>query len=273
MLVIVEPTSWSPYWFKKYVKPIFDAGAVDYELYEPADHPAEIIEKVRKLIWDSREQHSKNMNNESIKKKIIAHQQWSWFGLVSSGEAPTEKEKEEDLKRLEQELTEKYLPHLYAPLYNHHIGIVALGPNPWRHVLLGLIEGSLTSRENEGDSRQQRSIEHQLDPSIEYPTLGFLSGLDLSGWSNIPFRIYGWVSKRYMCEKLAKDALKIIQNQSIEFDVSRDLALGSDEFRPFEKKDEKEKVEKDRVNELWTEEAEGLSSIDPVIANRLRIYP
>ena len=271
VLVIVEPSSWSPYWFKEFVKPIFDAGAVDYELYEPNHHPAEIIERVRKLVWDARDQHQLQIHRKSVKSKMEQARGsfGSWFEF---GPAVSANDQEEDLKRLEDELTEKYLPHLHTPKYNPRVGIVALGPIPWRHVLRGIEEGSLTTRANENDSRQTRNEQNQLDPSIVYPTLGFISGQDLSGWSYVPLRIAGWFSKRYMCQKIAEDTLVIIKNNSRPLETSKDLGRGSDSFRPFEKKDEKEKSDLDRINEMWTEEAERMESVDPLIASRLSIY-
>ncbi|KAJ3341481.1 mitochondrial import inner membrane translocase subunit tim54, partial [Kappamyces sp. JEL0680] len=262
--VFVEPTSWSPYWFEEMAKPIFDAGAVDYQVIE-RDHPAGIIEDVRNLIWDAREQH----HDEATRK--TEQRPSSWFSFGSNPQTPkTQQELEKLQQEMQNQLLKEFMPHVYKPKYDPAQDIIAVGPIPWRHVLLGLEEGSLTDRQEERGTRQTRDVRHMLPPSVPYPTLGYLSGPNISGWANVPLRVAGWFNKRAMARVIGAEALEIVLNRPVAFSPS-DVKLGSSDFRPYPKKKEsdKEKTVADSIAEAWTEEAEALPGVHDVVADRL----
>lgn len=264
----MEPTSWSPYWFEEFAKPIFDAGALDYELIEP-DHPSGIIEKVREIMWNARELHQQE-KLKSASANQAASAGGGWFSFSSRPKQPV-KSVQEEQKELQEELTRRFLPHLYKPLYDPKIGLVGLGAIPWRHLLYGIEEGSLTSLADEGqEKRQPRDPKHLMSHEIQYPVLGYITGQDLSGWSRFPRRIVGWFSKRFMARQVAQDSLALINSQVRPFEA-RDWELGSDDFRPYPKKKEKETTPADTVAQTWTEEAENRMQIDPAVAERLKI--
>ena len=69
MIVYLDPNSgWARFWFTEYVKPIFDAGAVDYQIVEPRDHVSDIILNARDLVWNAKEMEKEGTDIEARRK-------------------------------------------------------------------------------------------------------------------------------------------------------------------------------------------------------------
>ncbi|KAJ3261037.1 mitochondrial import inner membrane translocase subunit tim54 [Boothiomyces macroporosus] len=237
--VYLDHNNWTPYWFDEFVKPIFDDGAVDYELIDPI-HSSEIIAQVRDKIWDGKEFVSEKLKPKPAKKA-------SWFG---SSSVSTEEQKDQ--------LMQLHFPHLQKLKYDPSIGLVAVGAIGWRHLLCGLMEGHLTSRNDV-----------PFDHELEYPTLGFISTKNLSGWGYVPIRMYYWFNRRELAEKIGKEALAVVLGNKRGF-KQEDTLLGSDNYRPLEKKkDASEAVlEKEKLSDM----AESIAKIDDGLASKLYIY-
>ena len=134
--VILESTSWSKYWFDEFVKPVFDAGALDYELVDLKESP-QIIETARNIIWDAKDQQQKEINDKLETQELNKKQGWFVDNL-------TLEEQEKEYSKLEQNHIKLYVPHLHKPVYDDKIGMVAMGPISWRYMLYGLEYGSFT---------------------------------------------------------------------------------------------------------------------------------
>ncbi|KAJ3269481.1 mitochondrial import inner membrane translocase subunit tim54 [Terramyces sp. JEL0728] len=236
--VYLDHNNWTPYWFDEFVKPILDDGAVDYELIDPV-HSSEIIAQIRDKLWDGKE-YVLEQNKPKPPKKT------SWFGSSVS----TEEQKEQLMKL--------HFPHLQKLKYDPSVGLVAVGAIGWRHLLCGLMEGHLTSR-------SEAAFTHEL----EYPTLGFISTKNLSGWGYVPNRIYYWFNRRQLAHQIGQETLRIVLGDKREF-KQEDTLLGSENYRPLEKKkDASEAVlEKERLSDM----AEGIAKIDGGLASKLYIY-
>lgn len=258
VMVYLDSTSWSRYWFANFVKPVFDAGALDYILVDK-DHTAEIIESTRDIVWDAKEMYAEE-HHVPVKQAG-----WFWSSI-------TPEEQEREARKAEQLAIKTYAPHLYKPKYDHEIGIVSIGPIAWRHVLFGLQMGSLTAPTKPRLFEQNTvlSVDEMIHPSMELPTLGFITGKNLSGFAQFPFRFIGWFTKRKMAEQIGEDALKIVQAEQRKLSAD-DFLLGSEDYRPSPTKKEKEASEMDLINEQWNRDAEN-ADINSIVVDKLSIY-
>ena len=262
VIVYLDPfASWGRFWFMEFVKPIFDAGGLDYQVVEP-DHISDIILKVRDTVWNAKKQHKNEMEAE---KRKLAKASRSWFSWPSNETIAQEQ------ADLEQRLNNQFLPHIYKPIYNPAIGLVAVGPNAWRHLLLGLDEGCLTNEETEKESRQVRDAQNLIDSSIPLPPLGFINTKINSGYLNLPIRIFGWFTRRFMAEIATKDALAIVLGNTTPMS-QRNVTLGNKDLIVNERKREKELKPEDIVQETWTLDAEGKTGVEPMVLERLNIF-
>ncbi|KAJ3325392.1 mitochondrial import inner membrane translocase subunit tim54 [Boothiomyces sp. JEL0866] len=237
--VYLDHNSWTPYWFDEFVKPILDDGAVDYDLIDPV-HSSEIIAQVRDKIWDGKEYVTEKSKPKPVKKS-------SWFGTSS---VSTEEQKEQ--------LMQLHFPHLQKLKYDPSVGLVAVGAIAWRHLLCGLMEGHLTLRN-----------EQPFAYELEYPTVGFISTKNLSGWGHVPIRVYYWFNRRDLAEKIGRETLAVVLQEKREF-KQEDTLLGSENYRQLEKKKDASEalLEKERLSDL----AESIAKIDESLESKLSIY-
>ncbi|KAI8823596.1 mitochondrial import inner membrane translocase subunit Tim54 [Fimicolochytrium jonesii] len=250
--VFVAPTHWARYWFKEYVKPVFDAAALDYEVIEPKD-AGQVRQQVRDLIWKGKDEFRARPAN-------YVYEANPYNSLA--------------------------LNVLSKPTYDAAEGLVAVGPNSWREVLRGLNEGAMSERGvvdvllNEkaaaeataeaakevasppptagaSDAAAETSStsptaetatpptppatpavaktdpvvppSHLLAqnlPPFALPSLGYITGRNQSGYSGFPKRIWGYFNERYTAREIGEEALKIAFDRVREF-TPEDANLGA----------------------------------------------
>ncbi|KAH6569250.1 hypothetical protein BASA61_005888 [Batrachochytrium salamandrivorans] len=132
VIVYIEPTHWARYWFKEYIKPVFDAAALDYDLVEPP-HVATIRDRARQVIWKAREMHNDQLLTAQ-QKRSADEKRRTLFGWIKSYFYVAS----------EIDPLLSLPPGLRLPKYDPSIGLVAVGPMVWRNVLLGITEGNRT---------------------------------------------------------------------------------------------------------------------------------
>ncbi|KAI8894899.1 inner membrane protein import complex subunit Tim54-domain-containing protein [Globomyces pollinis-pini] len=262
VVVFLEPTGWSKYWFEEFVKPVFDAGALDYDLIDE-DHPSLIVDKVKEVLWNAKESFIEE-------NRPVAVQSKSWFAGYS----------QQSMIDKQQVMYDKMYPHLKKVKYDQSMSLIAIGPNAWKHILYGVIEGSYTSRPIEvvpevmPDAMASDKI--ALDdvnlphPSVEYPVLGFIPSAYRGGFIRFHYRVAGWFNRRANAEECGQEALKIVLNQCRSYNPD-DAYLGSESFVATEKVDVKAKNVKpqDVENDKLTTAAESLEVVPLAVAERL----
>ncbi|KAI9192967.1 mitochondrial import inner membrane translocase subunit Tim54 [Polychytrium aggregatum] len=272
VLVYLAPSQWATYSFKEFVKPVFDAAALDYEILEPSK-PHIVRKAMRELIWRGKEEQIER--EEKYRQAVLAAPK-TWFG----GRIPVELEEEDN----------PVLAHSYR--YSSRRALVAVGPEAWGELLAGLEEGSLSTRpppkeltetelepaETAADAslseadrkkketerqqeRQRREEQESLHPQLElaqsnlppqfaFPIISFVPGKNLTGFKNFPMRIAGWFNQRATAKEVGEEALKIVFEKTRAFDSDRDYYLGHEHL----------------PQDQWP------SKPDPVIAERLSVY-
>ncbi|KAI9100396.1 mitochondrial import inner membrane translocase subunit Tim54 [Phlyctochytrium arcticum] len=253
--VFVPPTFWARYWFKQYVRPVFDDAALDYELIEPKA-PGQIVKSVREKLWTGKD--------EAAARKASGYK----YEINPFGELAVELGK--------------------RPQYDPGVGLVAIGCNGWREVLRGVKEGTMGERppppppvvevapetttttipDTTASSSDESSTpeppsppkpEPPVDPTIPLspsniptfplPALGFLTCRNPAGWTGFPARIYGWFNERHTAREIGTQALTIAFGRVRPFDPEHDPALGTkdlfvDEDWPVEEQERlKEQVD------------------------------
>jgi hypothetical protein len=259
VIVLLESTSWSRFWFEEFVKPIFDAGALDYELVERKETGL-IVETVRDIIWNAKDQ-IKNDIQDQVETDILKKKQ-GWF---SSGITVEEQEKE--IKKVEKQAIKLYAPHLHKPLYNPNVGLVAMGPVTWKHLLYGIQYGSLCDPTYPREFSEKREPYVDYDYSeFEYPTLGYITSVNKTRLS----RFFGWFTRRYEAQELGNEALQIVFGMTRPF-KKEDCNKGLEHLVPLVGKSEKDAKPFDVMCQKWSEEAEKVD-ISSVLIEKLKVY-
>jgi hypothetical protein len=244
VFVLLESDGWSKFWFDKYAKPVFEAGAVDFEVFEK-----EQVDFVKEIIFNAKEQYKKDTEIEFKLKNPIK----GWFSTTSS--LTIEEQQEIQMNKI--------LPHLAKLKYNDKVGIICVGPRAWRHALKGLSDGFYESQERFDVPEQSKN---QLNPAIKLPSFGFIGSKNSSGFSFFHKRVYGWLNRREMAKQVSDQALAIVNNETRSF-TENDSCLGSDQLRSFEKNDETD-LEVQKIRET----ADSFILDDRTIISRLEIY-
>ncbi|KAJ3104854.1 mitochondrial import inner membrane translocase subunit tim54 [Phlyctochytrium planicorne] len=265
VIVFISPGDFPRYWFNEYVKPVFDAAGLDYELHD-VRKGGQTRKIVRDHIWDGKEELTKKLLEDQAKRTRQLASRGSWF-----------RPRDEDV---DLGLIGNVLRDLERrPKYDSTEGLIAVGPEAWTEVLQGLNDGcvaprvpSLTDAEarlklppepvlpkaGENPSKQlKKEIEkaeeerqkwydeknalverHALYPPIsredtgaflpwfQPPPLGYLPGRNLIGWGNFPHRIYTWFTSHKLMQEVGSQALLVARGNKRPFDVTKDTKLG-----------------------------------------------
>ncbi|KAI8844740.1 inner membrane protein import complex subunit Tim54-domain-containing protein [Chytridium lagenaria] len=248
--VYISSGDWPRYWFTEYVKPVFDAAALDYDLIEPKK-AGQVRAMLRDRIWDGRDELSRRRKEDEDKRRSSRRSTWSFMGQTMS---------DEDLGLMGNVLRDLSL----RPKYDIKEGIIAIGPEAWRETLQGLNDGCVapraypyTDRElfamlppeptvpdfGEKPARAQKKEieaaeearkkwvlerENSAFPAwFQPPPVGYIAGRNLIGWGHFPHRIYCWFTSRKLMKEVGEDALVIAKGFTRPFDVSKDTVLGA----------------------------------------------
>ncbi|KAJ3226815.1 hypothetical protein HK099_004084 [Clydaea vesicula] len=225
---------YSKYVFSEFIKPIFDAAAIDYDLYEPR-REGQVKEKIIELIQTGKEElegKAKKKIEEANKKKTLLEKMFgSW---------------ERKLTPQEQHM----LSFMERPKYCVDQSLIAVGAEGWTELLEGLDTGLRTNKprksevvvgegsepniENSEQKEAAMTIESEItQPNVEIPygfelpALGFIPARQLNGWSLFPYRVYRWFLERKVLQVVGEEALRISFNEEKKKFVKEDFFFGS----------------------------------------------
>ncbi|KAJ1551483.1 mitochondrial import inner membrane translocase subunit tim54 [Nowakowskiella sp. JEL0078] len=230
VIVFVSPTELARWSFKRHVKPIFDAAALDYDLFD-ASRPGRIQKAVRERIWDGKdlvkEEHAKALElaEEEAKRRKF------WFSLPKQPE-------EEDL-----------ILRANGPKYSDQVGLIAVGRDAWRELLNGINEGCMGQRippkivekvgvipvniGNENDKKcdpllwvEPLCSESNIpDKSFLFPPIAYIPSKNLEGLKNIPVRLWDWINERKQKKIAGELAMQVVFEETRNINEN-DLNLG-----------------------------------------------
>ncbi|KAJ3010031.1 mitochondrial import inner membrane translocase subunit tim54 [Thoreauomyces humboldtii] len=248
--VYVAPTHWSRYWFKQYIKPVFDAAALDYDVVEPKVAGL-VRDQVRELIWTAKDE---SRRPPAPYNPMLGPQTF-----------------------------------LARPKYDPSEGLVAVGPNAWREVLRGLNEGCMAERPppappsladpsvpDEGadalmkdTAKKEGGVHAQPEPPLDMmdsnvprfplPCVGFITGRQQAGWTGFPKRIYGWFTERDTAREIGEEALLIAFSRVRDYHAE-DAGKGAEDIYVHEDWDD---IHKDIVRDVTLSES---------VAHKLFVY-
>ncbi|KAI8920283.1 inner membrane protein import complex subunit Tim54-domain-containing protein [Powellomyces hirtus] len=251
--VYVAPTHWGRYWFKEYVKPVFDAAALDYEILEPKV-AGQVRDSVRELLWTGKDEH---------RARAASGHKYNPFTPPA--------------------------PILERDKFDAGEGLVAVGPNAWREVLRGVSEGCLAERppappptpestpsttdaatDDPAAAKTAKAdplpppppldlSDHNI-PTFPLPPLGFITARQQAGWTGFPSRIYHWFTERYTAREVGYEALAIALGRVRPFNISTDPARGAKDIYVH---DDWEQRHKDVVQDV---------QVPGSVADRLYMY-
>ncbi|ORY43671.1 hypothetical protein BCR33DRAFT_850888 [Rhizoclosmatium globosum] len=268
-------------WFESYVKPVFDAAALDYTVLVP-DKAGHLRAKVRQHVWEGKTQ-----------KPVLAPPPPPPFSVWSpSTWWPKKESPEEFILRMSEGMVQKY---------HAEDGIIAIGPEAYQEVLQGIQLGLLSvpteapekryvlqpqGTDNKALAEYEKEVaeanaEYErgwVYPELELraenvdglpgpvPTVGYIPARHFVGWIGFGKRIGNWFRRREVGKEVGEAALMICGNNQRPFDANVDVTVGVKDVRNYE------------VREKGTEYENGGSEwkvwdgIDNTVASRLRVY-
>ncbi|KAJ3353985.1 mitochondrial import inner membrane translocase subunit tim54 [Entophlyctis luteolus] len=291
VIVCIAPGDSGRSWFEQFVKPVFDAAALDYTVWVP-DKPGHLRARVRDYIWDGKRQVETDAAKTAADQLAHTFNVWdvrTWFG-------PSKETPEEYILRMAEKRTRKFHPE---------DGIIALGPEAYREMLQGLNIGLLTAPT---ENPEKRYVLHPVETSKEaqdayeaevkaadaeynaarlypqlqespsnlvalgtapdaLPPIGYIPCRTYVGWSGLAVRCARWFYRRDTARTVGDAALDVCRAAVRPFDPARDLSAGvpADAVNLTV-------VEKDTPFQnggsawsVWTD-------LHPVVAQRLSVY-
>lgn len=172
-------------------------------------------------------------------------------------------------KKFDDDSAKKFNPLVHDPIFDPTVGLVAVGPRSWRHLLFGLQYGLVTEVADKGELGDTISELAIKDFNVPLPKVAFISSIDREGFLKFFYRrSIGWFTKRYMAQEIGNQALSIVQNKSRPF-RDEDLVLGSENLEPWPLKKEPSESEVRMKN--WTDKADSLE-LDNNFLAALEVY-
>ncbi|KAJ1567491.1 mitochondrial import inner membrane translocase subunit tim54 [Cladochytrium tenue] len=271
VLVLLAPDQFARSCFDDFVKPVFDAGALDYTVVDAADAVA-LRRAVADRLWTGRDElAAAQQHDQQQRTAAAAASPWSparWFARAPAPEHPVER-----------------LLRDAAKVYRPEDALVAVGPEAWDAVLAGIHDGVAGPRppsvpavaddsaaangptDASGPSafdafdaaaaEAATAAPPGLPPGMELPPLAYIPSSDLTGWSYVPRRIYKWFSHRVAMRSVGEEALKVVLEGRREFQPESDPALADTDRRPA----------KEPRNTASSRE-----QLDPITAASLTVY-
>ncbi|KAI8813694.1 mitochondrial import inner membrane translocase subunit Tim54 [Cladochytrium replicatum] len=225
LIIYLSPSEIARWSFKQHVKPVLDAAAIDYDVFD-ASRPGKIQENVRQRFFDGK----------ALYQKQIASAKPAQQSTLSRmlGYKPAEP-----------------IPEPLTPMelekFSHDVGIVAVGRDAWRELLNGVNEGSLgdpeslvvnevgaaaalapsTAEEVKNPKKQPPMqwvtpdlLESSLPPpKFEYPPIGYICAHNFPGFRNFPRRVVEFFNERGAMESAGKAALIVAFDNTRKVEV------------------------------------------------------
>ena len=222
-----------------------------------------VISSARELVWDAKEQNEYESKSQEYENRYNNRGWFSWTGGLSNSEIKVLQQKFDD------DSAKNFNPLVYQPKFDQSIGIIAVGPRAWRHMLAGLQFGlysAVPAHRYTGDNQTEASSDAT---NIVLPTVGFIASVDRSGFSKFFYRrSIGWFTKRFMAKEIGTQALAIVLGKTREF-KPEDIELGINTFEDWPQK--KEPDEKDLEIQSWIERGDWIQ-LEPSFIQKLQIY-
>ncbi|KAI9345135.1 inner membrane protein import complex subunit Tim54-domain-containing protein [Zopfochytrium polystomum] len=226
VIVYLSPTQYSERCFNDFVKPVFDAAALDYTVISSTSN-ASLRTTVMESIWTGKEELEKERVKEREKQRVRAS---SWVPRWTRRE-----EQESSVEKLLREIAIQYRPE---------DGLVAVGPEAWITVIKSVNDAYLSDRPTQpvtalgsGDSilttandGSNHGRPTELD-GFSLPPLGYITCRNYTGWGGVPARMYWWFNKRVTMRNVGEEALQIALDRKRPFSSETDLTLGDDDIR------------------------------------------
>ncbi|KAF8003508.1 hypothetical protein HF325_002753 [Metschnikowia pulcherrima] len=298
--------------FRRYIKPILNAAAIDFEVYtenRQGDIRAQVAEKVRQL---RRDQIAKQAADEAKQAQIAYEKSWSKFWresvpLVLKEFKKTEQEPEKYVSR--QDLyTPMDVLGLYriiepvSPARDHGDdallcgGVVCIGRGAYKDAKTDTETekkapevADFAEKEGEGQKKQdpvpkpyilpsdyaQGELAPELDfeqvirnnknaPVIFEQPLYVFPVPKLSGFLNMPRKIYRYFTTSEMAEEVSENTMCVVNGNSRPFEF-KDKFLGKEEEVDWPKK----WVERGKAkNSEWVQELE----VDERVTSRMKVF-
>ncbi|KAJ3060550.1 mitochondrial import inner membrane translocase subunit tim54 [Podochytrium sp. JEL0797] len=283
VIVCLSPGEWGKSWFEEYVKPVFDAAALDYTLLLP-DKPGYLRAKIRQYVWEGKTQTP--VAPPPAPPAFSLFKPSTWF--------PVKETAEEFMLRTVEVILQKY---------HAEDGIIAIGPEAYREVLQGIQEGLLSSptepipkryvlqpvetdeKSIEAYDKECKAAEKEYEngwvyPSLEYNpehvhaldfgdgiVVGYVPARNYLGWSGVVKRMGLWFFRRWRGEEVGIVAMQICQGKVRRFDSSRDCAVGDADGKDLSVREKGSKYESGGKGEF-----ESFSEMEGCVSDVLRIY-
>jgi hypothetical protein len=205
-LVLMVDSQYALNQFNKFVKPVFDAGALDYELVIPKAS-GQLSLFMADWIWKAKKE---------AKTLIYPTKTW-WQWLTMS----------------------QPIPFHQLDYANQKTMLVAFGQDAWSECLSGLSIAYLHEPPDQFSSEQVflKKYPHQYQPapplkedqaiptvewkdlnsdefSLRLPIFSFIPGENHVGWKKFPRRVFHWFNERHSMSQLGQLALAIVQEKS-----------------------------------------------------------
>ncbi|TPX30964.1 hypothetical protein SmJEL517_g05587 [Synchytrium microbalum] len=269
----IAPSQFARYNFKEYVKPVFDAAALDYELIQP-DDLLKVQEHVKNYIWAGKAEHRGYKTPSNVPynpyippprpaydptEGLVAVGRGAWRELMKGvneacltlGENEEKAiEAQEQLRKMnEQRMSRRPFSSIIQSTTNRNSRTWydwVAGKKPEDPVAPAAIAAPIqqdlmqdaavtTSTETESTTTAPPpQPEAPLPPVLSIdnmptafalPPVGYISGQNLTGWTNFPLRIYHWFTSRNTARRVGEEALKIAFGAKRPL-YSSDLAVG-----------------------------------------------
>lgn len=267
VVVYLSPTIHSKDCFEEFVKPVFDAGALDYTIPDNTTTISSIRDSVAESIWTGKDEHLQDLTRRRLEQQQKSKPSLLSRIFSSSSKTTTPSVIEEAMRNM-------------MVKYRAEDGIVCVGPEAWGAVLKGLQMGVWEERpppppapaissddgqalagvkEKDSDVASVEAIsppssqplsstpqpndkqeallsapksgtptQHpELSASLPLPPLGYISSQNQTGWSTLPLRIYRWFNKRHTMSIVGEEALKIVYGQVRDFEAPDPVVRGA----------------------------------------------
>ncbi|RKP04036.1 hypothetical protein CXG81DRAFT_16463 [Caulochytrium protostelioides] len=278
--IYMADTSWAEHWFRLYVKPVLTMGAIDWDVVT-VDHVAPAVEKAAcELVWAGKDE-ARAEAAHAARATVV---QKGWFGRERTVTLPVEplyhflnpRQFDSDcgvvaigavawrnvLRGIQRGcLTERPAPEPVAPMAatsepDTAAANAADAAASATDAAAGITDpaADATDAAAPAPALPAESAEHL--PPFDLPPVGYVTGLNLIGWSRFPRRILTFFTQRYTAAAVGAQVVAICKGETAALPAGVDLARGG----PLEEEHDPEQPDATSV------------TLDPLIAERLRVY-